>query len=142
MPRQPQRQPMRRPSVIRWQMQAWCLTCLQNRLCLPIRPGRPEPINAMFKNPRRLKLVSIVLGLAILAAGVILAWDRSEVSVERKPLALMTSLPIYWPEGHDIAALVNGDGETPWVRSALEKRYEITPLDTLTPVSDDAPRPL
>ena len=31
-----------------------------------------------------------------------------------------------------MASLVDKHSETPWVRETLERRYEITPLDSLT----------
>jgi hypothetical protein len=58
------------------------------------------------------------------------------------PLGLMTSLPLYWGEGADVADLAAGRGGVPWQRAALETRYAIRPLDTLSPVpalSPDAP---
>lgn len=79
-------------------------------------------------------LVGVVAGVIALA---VVFWPGTsdpepEVPVERHKLALMTSLPIYWPEGSDIASLVDKHSETPWVRETLERRYEITPLDSLT----------
>jgi hypothetical protein len=46
----------------------------------------------------------------------------------------MTSLPLYWPEGADIAQLAGGDASLPWQRAAIETRYALVPLDTLSPV--------
>src|SRR3546814_8176639 len=43
----------------------------------------------------------------------------------------MTSLPIYWSEGADVALIAAGQGELPWVRGALEARYRLKPVDTL-----------
>ena len=91
---------------------------------------------------RHLKVASIAAGLAILTAGIFLLWQRSQEPAERYPLAVMTSLPIYWPEGSDIAALVNSNSELPWVRETLERRYQITPLDSLAPTSEGAAGPL
>ena len=51
---------------------------------------------------------------------------------ENKPrLGLFTSLPIYWGEGGDIAAMLDDESEPDWVRTELEREFEIVPLDTL-----------
>ena len=60
-------------------------------------------------------------------------------AAERPALGLMTSLPLYWPEGADIAALAQGDAPLPWQRRAIEARYAITPLDTLSPIAGLTP---
>nr|WP_298895446.1 hypothetical protein [uncultured Altererythrobacter sp.] len=79
---------------------------------------------------------SAIAGLvALFMALSVIAWLSAtdpEIPEERHKLALMTSLPVYWPEGSDIASLVDTDSENPWVRETLERRYEITPLDSLT----------
>lgn len=49
-------------------------------------------------------------------------------------LGLMTSLPLYWPLGADLADLANGNAPAPWQRAALERTYALVPLDTLTPI--------
>jgi hypothetical protein len=57
-------------------------------------------------------------------------------------LGLMTSLPLYWPLGTGIDALANGTVAVPWQRAALERRFAIEPLDTLSPIpglTPDAP---
>lgn len=46
----------------------------------------------------------------------------------------MTSLPLYWPEGAEMADLAAGRGEVPWQRRAMEARYRIATLDTLSPI--------
>lgn len=51
---------------------------------------------------------------------------------ERTQLGLMTSLPLYWPLGADMAALIDGDSEPPWQRGLLEARYDLQLLDTLS----------
>lgn len=51
------------------------------------------------------------------------------------PVALMTSLPIYWPEGEGFEALASGEVEVPWQRAAIEQCYSLVPIDTL---SEDA----
>lgn len=54
---------------------------------------------------------------------------------ERLKLGLMTSLPLYWPQGADMAAITAGTVDTPWQRRAMEQGYELIPLDTLSPIA-------
>ena len=55
-----------------------------------------------------------------------------QVEKQDKPrLGLFTSLPIYWGEAGDIAAMLNSNAEPDWVRSALEEDFRLVPLDTL-----------
>ncbi|MFL0357327.1 hypothetical protein ACI5KX_12715 [Erythrobacter sp. GH1-10] len=49
-------------------------------------------------------------------------------------LGLMTSLPIYWPLDADMEDIASGNAEMPWQRRILESRYELVPLDTLSPI--------
>lgn len=61
--------------------------------------------------------------------------------VPAERLGLMTSLPIYWPLGTEIADLAAGVPAT-WQKAALAPDWELYPLDTLSPVpglSPDAP---
>lgn len=55
-------------------------------------------------------------------------------------LGMMTSLPLYWPLGADVAALAKGSGPMPWQRQALALRYQIEPLDTLSPIPALSPQ--
>ncbi len=57
---------------------------------------------------------------------------------EREPLGLMTSLPIYWPDGVALTDLVARDAKLPWVRTHLEGRFDLSALDTLSPQDGDA----
>lgn len=57
-------------------------------------------------------------------------------------LGLMSSLPLYWPLGADVAAIAGGSAALPWQRQALERDFTLEPLDTLSPIpalSPDAP---
>ncbi|MEM1196624.1 MAG: hypothetical protein AAGH57_11010 [Pseudomonadota bacterium] len=68
------------------------------------------------------------------------AGDRSALAlVSSKPpeesVALMTSLPIYWPMGVGLADIASGEASTPWPRVFLERRYTLVPLDTLSPIA-------
>ena len=49
-------------------------------------------------------------------------------------LGLMSSLPLYWPLGADIAAIAGGNAALPWQRQALERDFTLEPLDTLSPI--------
>ncbi len=49
----------------------------------------------------------------------------------RPALGLMGTLPIYWPETDNFGELLDGTGETGWVRATLEQSYTLEPLDTL-----------
>jgi len=51
----------------------------------------------------------------------------------------MTSLPIYWPLAADFGELARGSLPVPWQRTALEQRFELVPLDTLSPIEPLAP---
>ena len=57
-------------------------------------------------------------------------------------LGLMTSLPLYWPADAALEEIAAGSAEPPWQRRAIEARYPLVPLDTLSPIpalSSDAP---
>ncbi|WFL78000.1 hypothetical protein P7228_02730 [Altererythrobacter arenosus] len=69
--------------------------------------------------------------LLALAVGLYAAWTIAARSADRQPLALMTSLPIYWGEGSDMGELIAGRVDTPFVRQVLERQYELEMLDTL-----------
>ncbi|MEM6475190.1 MAG: hypothetical protein AAF687_03395 [Pseudomonadota bacterium] len=68
--------------------------------------------------------------------------DNPAPAPDAPVLGLMTSLPLYWPLGADFADLASGDAERPWQRVAIERRYRIEPLDTLSPIAAlDADQP-
>lgn len=52
----------------------------------------------------------------------------------KSQVGLMTSLPIYWPLETEFADLASGDVEAPWQRRVIEARYDVVPLDTLSPI--------
>ncbi len=97
---------------------------------------------------RSVKLVLAAIALAAIGGG---AWwwyesqkaccafpEESEFPVpqgERPTLGLVTSLPLYWPQGADMAAITAGTVDTPWQRRAMEQGYELVPLDTLSPIA-------
>lgn len=49
-------------------------------------------------------------------------------------MGLMSSLPLYWPLGADLADIAQGQGEVPWQRAALAGSYAVELLDTLSPI--------
>lgn len=49
-------------------------------------------------------------------------------------LGLMTSLPLYWPVGAEVADIAAGRAALPWQRAVLEAAYLLEPLDTLSPI--------
>ncbi|WP_144097655.1 Gldg family protein [Croceicoccus sediminis] len=55
---------------------------------------------------------------------------------KREPLLLFTSLPIYWSEG-GVGDLLSSTAPVHWARTALETRYDLTPLDTLTALPEN-----
>ena len=59
----------------------------------------------------KIAIVALVAAAAVLLFVFWPSADDPEAPIERHPLALMTSLPIYWPEGADIASIVGGAGE-------------------------------
>ena len=100
-------------------------------------------------------IFTLLVSLAALMGGAGWAWHESQkiccafpdepgpdqqeaIPFERPTLGLMTSLPLYWPLGADIADLVGG-GEVPWQRSALARSHELVLLDTLSPIAGLTP---
>ncbi|TMM48796.1 DUF4350 domain-containing protein [Qipengyuania marisflavi] len=74
--------------------------------------------------------------LAALASSALTGCNDAQPQADNSAgpeLGLFTTLPIYWGEGEDITALLDPAGEPDWVRSALEERYRLQPLDTLSP---------
>jgi hypothetical protein len=58
---------------------------------------------------------------------------------EAPQIGLMSSLPLYWPAGAELAQLAQGSGEPPWARAVIEQKYRLLPLDTLSPIAPLAP---
>lgn len=61
----------------------------------------------------------------------IAAWMLAPREHEAEPLGLMTSLPIYWADGADFAALLDEQAELPFVRGVLERDFSLSPIDQL-----------
>lgn len=102
----------------------------------------------MARPTRSLKLALAALVLAVIVGGGTLVWQNSQRGCcafpepvgPRADLGLMTSLPIYWPDGSGLADLAQGNTESPWQRKALEARHALVPLDTLSVIPALSPR--
>lgn len=96
----------------------------------------------------RLALIALTLVVAVagIAAVVSRSPDSATVSAQvaspkRIALGLVTGLPIYWGEtGVGFGEMLDPDRETHWVRTVLEQRYELVPLD-LVGTDEGAPSP-
>lgn len=91
--------------------------------------------------PRRDGRLRAFLAAGVLALGACnaeppVAADEASVTLpaERPQLGLMTSLPLYWPEGADLQTLASGEAPLPWQRRVMEARFALVPLDTLAPI--------
>lgn len=71
-----------------------------------------------------------VLALAMVGAGC-RASPEAEPETAKARLGLMTSLPIYWAEAHDVGEMLQAGEQPAQVRQALETRFVLEPLDTL-----------
>jgi hypothetical protein len=84
-------------------------------------------------------LAAAGLLLALAGCGVAPAATAPE---QRPQLGLMTSLPLYWQVDAELADIAAGRAVPPWQRRAIETRFVLVPLDTLTPLpalSPDTP---
>ena len=78
----------------------------------------------------RLLLASALLACS--ACGASPDTGGGAVEAQRTPLGLSSTLPIYWQESPDFATLLKAEGESGWVRQALEARFDLVPLDVLS----------
>lgn len=83
------------------------------------------------------KATALLALLALLAAGC----DRApatpaahQSAAPTQKLGLMTSLPLYWPLGADVADIASGTAAAPWQREVLEQGFVLEPLDTLSSI--------
>jgi hypothetical protein len=91
-------------------------------------------------SPRNRRIIPLALAAALIA-GCNTAPAQTAPD-ERPTLGLMSSLPLYWPEDAAFADIAAGRAVPPWQRRAIETRFVLVPLDTLSPVpalSPDAP---
>ncbi|MGB7407882.1 MAG: hypothetical protein WA908_05200, partial [Pontixanthobacter sp.] len=92
----------------------------------------------------RTKIAVVAAGMALALAVfiVILVDGRKQSDAATRPersIGLATSLPIFWDEALDFNTAL--EPSTPhWVRNALDRRFAIRPLDTLS-ASDGEPSP-
>lgn len=88
-----------------------------------------------LRRPNR--VFSAILTLCLAACGgstadaPVEANGQGQQAAPAERLGLFSTLPIYWGEGADIGAMLDGGGEPGWVRPALEKQAALVPLDTL-----------
>lgn len=76
--------------------------------------------------------VVLLAALGLVAAALAFGGFLDGQSAEDRPrVGLFTSLPIYWGETAEMADLLSAEGEPHWVRSELEREYQLQPLDIL-----------
>lgn len=86
--------------------------------------------------------IALAIGAVMLGACGQAAPPPAADPPKRERLGLMSSLPITFALGADVAAIASGKAPLPWQRTALEQAYTLEPLDTLSPIpglSPDAP---
>lgn len=88
---------------------------------------------------RKLPRFLFPLSALLLVGAMGWLWSLQRTPAYRPQVALMTSLPIYWSDGADVALIASGQGELHWVRDALEARYQLRPVDTLGATDDGDP---
>jgi hypothetical protein len=93
----------------------------------------------MMLRLRRKSAIIAAAGLLALAGCDRPPVDAPQPSPSRETLGLMSSLPLYWPEGSNLADLAAGRGEAVWQRTAMEQAYALVPLDTLSPIAAQSP---
>jgi hypothetical protein len=63
----------------------------------------------------------------------------SAANSEPPPLAVMTSLPLFWPLGAAMGDVLSGAAPPPWQQSAISPCYSPVAIDTLSPDNGLAP---
>lgn len=91
----------------------------------PWQRRRTDP--APIKRLRQLTALAVLCALPACQAGA----AEEERGADVQTLGLFSSLPIYWGEGADIGAMIDGGGEPGWLRQVLEQRFALAPLDAL-----------
>jgi hypothetical protein len=74
-------------------------------------------------------LAPLALALAVGSAGCRASPDPQPDGAAR--LALMTTLPIYWPEAESVGKLLQSPSDPSQARQTLETRFVLEPVDTL-----------
>lgn len=85
----------------------------------------------------RNRLLSLAACLVLLSGCKEAAREDAGAGAERADrtqLGLTSSLPLYWPLGSDLSALLSDAAPVPWQREVLEREYELVPLATLSPL--------
>lgn len=90
-----------------------------------------EPLSGVWGIFKRYCLFAIAILIAAIGAVGVVALTRDQPP-PRQHTALFTSLPILWGEAGDMRDLLKTDAPPHWVRTALEARGPLQPLDTLT----------
>ena len=98
------------------------------------------------------KAIAVVMAAVVATALAIIVWLATgrDADVRRpnasgnadRPIALFTSLPIYWGEAHDLGAMIGGKAAPHWARQAIERERQLRPLDTLDADALDGARDL
>ena len=88
---------------------------------MPLRPAARFSLYA---------LILVALGAALWA---VLGPKSGSARGPLPPLALFTTLPIYWNDAGDLSAMLSQEGDRHWVRARIEERRELRPLDVLSP---------
>src|SRR5690606_10657172 len=98
---------------------AWCRTCHRRR-----RPRRHR------RRPRAMLRLPPLSDL-FAAALVLLLAPSASAAEPRDEVGLFTTLPLYWREADAISELIGPEAASPWARAAIERDYELVPLDAL-----------
>jgi hypothetical protein len=99
----------------------------------------------MLRLRRKSAILAAMVGMLALASCDRPSADAPPTSpplpspLARESLGLMSSLPLYWPQGADLAGLAAGRGEPAWQRMVIEQAYALVPLDTLSPTAALSP---
>lgn len=78
---------------------------------------------------KKSRLAAYGAGAVVVAA--LTAWALAGGGRPKPTLGLFTTLPIYWAESDGVSDMLVRQPHTGWVRGALERRFELVPLDTL-----------
>ncbi len=81
----------------------------------------------------RVRALSPLALAAMLASAGCSAAPDAQATPGPARLGLMTTLPIYWPEAHDVGEMLRASEDPAQARQALETRFLLEPLDTLEP---------
>ena len=82
---------------------------------------------------RRTSLSALAaLGAALLASCNGNAGDGVVAAGPEAQLGLFTTLPVFWNETPDVAALLDAQGEQHWARTLMTQQYDLVPLVVLS----------